>query len=356
MVPIGSKELSVVLKSRPTILVLAAAAAVGCHMAAVQANLNIVPIFDSSLTSSPNAVYFESQINSAISELDGYIANPITVDVKFSNAPGVLGSNSTAIGSIPYTTYLAQLAARPSLTTYDTTALASLPSTNPVNSGTTVAITGPLAQALGDSSAVTPYANPQVGTGGYISVGLSYMASSPTSSGYDLKTVVLHELDEVLSIGGNGSELNASFFTGSNFLTTGPVGTMDLYRYSANGVRSYTTSPTGANGQPLNVYFSIDGGKTNLTYFNQQGYNNGGDFGDWAGYGTPKQVQDYSLTADTSLNLGRNELIALDVAGWTLTSSGLSVEAGNSVPECSTLAILGVLSGMLLLRRRAGRQ
>ncbi len=343
------------LKSRSTILVLAATAAVGCHVAAVQANLNIVPIFDSSFTSSPYASYFESQVNSAISELDGYIANPITVHVDFSNEAGVIGSNVTAIGSIPYTTYLAQLKARSSPTTYDTTALATLPSSNPVNSGTTVAITGPLAQVLGDSSYVTPYANPQVGIGGYISVGFSYMATSPTSTGYNLETVVLHELDEVLSIGGNGSELNQSFYEGSNYLSTGSIGTMDLYRYSAKGVRSYTTSPTNASGQPLYTYFSIDGGKTILTYFNQQGYNNGGDFADWAGYGT-KQVQDYSLTSNTSLNLGRNELIALDVAGWTLTSSGLSVEAGNSVPECSTLAILGVMSAMLLLRRRTSRQ
>jgi hypothetical protein len=152
----------------------------------------------------------------------------------------------------------------------------------------------------------------------------------------------LHELDEVLGIGGQGSQLsdtNAIYQTGGQ----GPnpaeqVGPMDLYRYSAPGVRSFsllnTTSPY--------AYFSIDGGNTVLSYFNQSEQL---DYGDWlsdpipAGYGP--QVQDAIGTPGADPTLGVNELTALNVIGYTL-----------AVPEPSTMgiALCGVLP--LLLRRR----
>ena len=72
--------------------VAAGIAAALCGVASVHANLTIVPTFASSITSSPNATYFESQINSAISAIDGYIANPLTVSIDFQAVTFGLGS------------------------------------------------------------------------------------------------------------------------------------------------------------------------------------------------------------------------------------------------------------------------
>ena len=115
---------------------------------------------------------------------------------------------------------------------------------------------------------------------------------------------------------------------------------MDLYRYSAPGVRSfsiyYTASPYS--------YFSIDGGNTVLSYFNQ--YGDGTDYGDWlsdpfpAGYGP--QVQDAIATPGANPTLGVNELTALNVIGYTL-----------AVPEPASGTLLALGAAFLLRRRRS---
>ena len=167
-----------------------------------------------------------------------------------------------------------------------------------------------------------------------------------TGSNYALEPAILHELDEVLGIGGQGSQIsntNAIYQTnGSGPNPAEQVGPMDLYRYSAPGVRSFsllnTTSPY--------AYFSIDGGNTVLSYFNQSELL---DYGDWlsdpipAGYGP--QVQDAVGTPGTDPTLGVNELTALNVIGYTL-----------AVPEPTTMgiALCGIVP-VLLRRKRPAR-
>jgi hypothetical protein len=56
---------------------------------------------------------------------------------------------------------------------------------------------------------------------------------------------------------------------------------IDLFRYAANGLRSYTYTATTA-------YFSIDNGLTNLVNFNNDII--GADVGDWAGGGSISRV------------------------------------------------------------------
>ena len=91
---------------------------------------------------------------------------------------------------------------------------------------------------------------------------------SPGSSlTYSLLAVVEHETDEVLGIGGSGSTLGGAAFAGA-------LGDLDPFRYSAPGTLSFTTSTTAL------PYFSINGGVTNLRFFNQAG--GGSDYADWA--------------------------------------------------------------------------
>lgn len=125
-------------------------------------------------------------------------------------------------------------------------------------------------------------------------------------SKYDLISVAEHEMDEVL---GFVSTLNQNY-------PNGPIGPMDLFRYTTNLVRTWTTSGD-------NAYFSVDG--TNLlARFNQ---NSGADYHDWwsasslwapPGVTPYPQVQDAYAYPDTAPNIGSNELAALDVIGYTI--------------------------------------
>jgi hypothetical protein len=74
---------------------------------------------------------------------------------------------------------------------------------------------------------------------------------------------VAHEISEVM-----GREL----WGGGTIAGTRAYSALDLFHYSASGVRDLVGTQAG--------YFSVDGGTTNLNSFNT---NSGGDYGDWAG-------------------------------------------------------------------------
>ena len=165
-----------------------------------------------------------------------------------------------------------------------------------------------------------------------ISLNLSSINASRTSGvvagNYDLQAVATHEIDEALGIGGPGSTLADGSGTGTPAPTT--LGPLDFFRYSAPGVRSFTYDNS------TTAYFSIDGGHTNLVYFNQQGTNTATNGSDYADFGappntpggedqgnTPPLVQDAfgASSPAVSPNLSTLELTALQVVGYNLTHS-----------------------------------
>lgn len=303
-------------------------AGVGVHSTASSARggLVIVPSYDATINSDPNATAIKNGIQSAINVIQSKVLSNVTVSITFTLTNSGLGSNTTLTGAPAYSDYKTALTTQQQLSTNDATHIANMPVTSIVN----VIVTGPLMRALNLPGAPT-------GTDSTISLNTSQMNLSrtgPQTPGKsDLQTTAEHEIIEVLGAGGQGSQVgNASFFAGP----------LDFDRYTSAGVRSSSTSNN------ISTYFSINGGVTQLVHFNQSF---GADYGDW-GNGvvpaqiagnTPPQVQDAYSTPLSQVDIGTNEIIALDVIGW------------NVVPEPSCVGLLA-LGAMTLLGTRRPRR
>jgi hypothetical protein len=272
------------------------------------AGLVITPIFDTSITSDPNAAKIMATINSAILVFENKFSDHVIVPVLFASMGSGLGRNQTYIGSLSYPNFLTALTAD-ARTTNDITALANIPAgaLDPVAGGPNVTLTTPNLRALGFS------ATPPTNFDSTISVNISACNLDRVtidSTKYDLMAVVSHELDEVLgTISGLGQP---------------NIFPADLFRYSSTpGTRNFTTAGDDA-------WFSIDG-INRLVQYNQ---NSGGDYGDWWSLGThTPRVQDAFGTPGATPDLGV-ELSVLDVVGWDLV-----VPAG--APQIQSIAHVG---------------
>ena len=276
--------------------------------------LVINPVFDSTITSHPNAPAITNTIKSAIQLFEKYIADAICVTILFTNTtdPTAFGGSDSAGDDLPYSRYLADLQANPHKSANDIKGLTTMPpgpSTGINNDATEVWLTAANLAAIGESQMASSLITQNGGLNGQIEFNLSYFNYSrpgQNSTRYDLQSVAEHEIGEVLGIGGSGSELGWT-----------DVGPLDFYRYSAPNKRSFTFRSSAI------AYFSIDGSKTNVN-FNQAGSDT--DYGDWGdgispadGQGNmPPQVQDAFIAPDDMPDLGVNELLALDLIGYTL--------------------------------------
>ena len=317
------------LKQKIGLSALLLAVAAGCPSARAQLTIN--PTFDSTITTAPNAVGIESAINAAITEMDSFITTPITVSINFKSVNTGLGASVSSYGSLTYAQYKTDLTTH-ATSANDATAVASLPAALPAllanNSSGSFLLTKPNLRALGEAGG----ANTGFDTTISLNMSLMNLSRTPgtqTVGNYDLETVALHEISESLGTGGNGSNLEG--------YPTADLGSLDMFRYSANGVRSYNPSDPSA-------YFSLDGGATKIKDFNQSG---SGDWADWAN-GPTTQVQDafgtpYENAGTNGIaDLGANELTALDVAGYTLVPE----------PGTASLLVVGAVVAAFASRRK----
>jgi hypothetical protein len=275
----------------------AGAAVLALGLQAPAQALTIVPTFDAGFDATA-----EATVRSVIAGYEAAFTDNITVYIQFANMSSGLGQSSTFYYGGTYTNYLSKLAAD-ATSANDSTALAHLPGgTTPVPTGTSLLATRAAWGAVGVNIAA-----PSGGVDSTVSLNLSLMnftRSSIDPSKYDLQAVAQHEINEVL---GTSSGLG---WGGGQYTP------MDLYRYTATGSRTFTTSGD-------NAYFSING-STLLAQFNQSA---GADYGDFK---TSGLVQSAFGTPGTTPNMGV-ELTMLDVVGYNLASP---------VPEPTTLALM----------------
>lgn len=283
---------------------LSALAALGIATSAY--SLTIIPTFDGSITNDPNGAAMVSGINFAIATLQSNILDNVTVKVAFTNDDTVgLGQSQTFGGKYRYTNFLAALKNR-AASVNDTKALSTLPNspTDPVIGGTNIYLTTAQARVLGLDS----YSELDSTVSLKMSV-MNFSRPLADPDKYDLISTVEHEVNEVLGISSGLSD-------------TSIVWPVDLFRYTTNLVRTFTT-----NG-PDNAYFSVDG--TNLVA--RYNMDPTGDFGDWwsvngtnrfapPGNTPHAQVQDAFGNPGAAQDLGVSELTALDVVGWTVASA-----------------------------------
>lgn len=316
-----------------------------------QASLLITPVFDSSITSDPNASSIEGTIDSAISVFESTYTNPIDVTIYFQEGGG-LGESNFVTTTVSYQTFYNHLVANDA----NPSAIASLPDQgdNPVNGSRNIEIKSANARALGISVPAECYLTagsdvPEQCTGvnngssavdGIISLNTSttYPPGSNNGLNYGLLSTTEHEIDEILGLGSALANTNSSSSL-VNVNATNPA-PEDLFRYGANGSRIFAVNC----GTAATAFFSYNG-STDLAQFNNAC--NGGDFGDWQSNPLPSgvlaQVQDAFAGPGAQPLYGPNEIAALSAIGYTVAVA----------PEPGTWLLLSLaLPAFLIVRKR----
>jgi hypothetical protein len=315
----------------PVMVCLASATSLAANAAAI----SFTPTYDFGALVGADQTKFQASIESVLNYYSTSFGAPnaLNVSIRFKADETIsLGQSTTFINSVSYADYRTALVGSAS-SAADALSLLTMPAgvNNPVNGTPNLTTSLPLLRALG-------FAQGDNGGGLDSTVSLKTSLMSLDRSGavdpakYDLMQVALHEINEVLGL--------TSALSGAGTPPYNPPGgninPVDLFRYSAVDVRSYTQDPA------VRPYLSIDGGTTKLANFNQD---SGGDFGDYNVYatGNPPSAQDAFSTPGIRLDNGLAETTSLDVVGYSV------------IPEPSSVMLLAGTFVLLGVRRRAVR-
>ncbi|MBV9375382.1 MAG: NF038122 family metalloprotease, partial [Alphaproteobacteria bacterium] len=258
--------------------------------------------YDSSVSSAPAG--FTAAIADVVNYYRSVFSDPVTInlDVGWGEvggqtlASGALGESETNLGLFSYSQVKAALTAD-AKSADDTSAVHSLPGTDPTGGGSFVLATAE-AKALGLGA--------NVAVDGYVgfSSGAAYTFdpnNRAVAGAYDFIGVAEHEISEVMGrIALVGTPLSGLSHTYT---------ALDLFRYASPGSRQL------AAGHP--AYFSVDGGNTGLNNFNTAA---NGDAGDWASGGGNDSYNAF-VSAGVAEPVTANDLRVMDAIGWDLSTA-----------------------------------
>jgi hypothetical protein len=297
-------------------------AAVACTAPAATAAITCNFTYDSSIPSGELA-NVQSSMNYVASELNADFSNNAALNITIKFSSSVSGGQSSANYEDDAYTY-GQL--RTALLAQTPSDAANLPVSNPTTY-TTFTTTSANAKALG-----LPLAGNASDSDGTITFGdgpWTFFPNQPRQASglFDFTGTAEHEITELM---GRQSLLAP--------LSNNQIGPFDLFRYSANGVRSLDPT-TSADGSAVHAYFSIDNGATNLMAFNDV---TGGDIHDWAG--DNHDSFDASGPPDDAEPITPVDLQAMNAIGWSA-----------AVPEPTALDLLVAGAGAVVIagRRRS---
>ncbi len=326
---------------------IALAGVVYAQAATFAVTYNTLPCDTSGCIAVPDAA--QTAFSSVVATYGVLLTNNVTVNLEVQFGTTNLGQSDTQYDSATYTSWANALSATSTANPGNAdmiSAVASLPAdTNPVTGdvNSKIQLTTANAKALGISettSAATPDSTITFSTAS------SYEYNSTATAGaIDFANVAEHELDEVLGIG--------SSLAGDNSAVPSTLSAEDYFRYSASGVHSVTNDPSAA------VYFSNDGGVTQLAQFNQSGAV--GDTNDWSYGCTGGVAGPYAQDATTCAGVvaadpfafGSPEQHVLNSLGWAQIQTAGDITP--PVPEPATNGVMGIGIVALVLWFRRGK-
>ena len=317
--------------------------------------LNIVPVYDASVTSLANASVVEGAFQTVANEFDAAFSTPITlkiavgwgeVDGQGLGAGNVGASLDFLRGGFTYANVVGYLRATATANPADlnlASVVANLPRSDPTGKNS-FRFPYAEAQALGLLPARMSLMSGYVGFASNVS--WDFDGGVIAAGKYDFMGLAAHELSEAMGRISALSVANPSWAT-----------VLDLLRYSAPGVSSFSYANP--------AYFSIDGGRTNRGSFNNTG---SGDRGDWSSILAPGDDQDANVYTGVSYKMSASDWTQLDVLGYGAyvtppagspgvpTSGYLSHAAAVPEPAAWVVILLGFgITGATKRAARSGR-